>query len=1728
MKSLWSSTSIGAMRTTTKRALLLLAIMFAPFSAQAGWIISEVYSNNDGSTQFIELLKAGTGGIDSLASAKIQVEQGPMGSTTTSDLYSFSASVETGLTITTGSRLLLGTSTLTAQASVTQDLTINANDVPKGTDGNVTKLNLVSASGAQSDEFDYINAALPSDGVNSFIDDDNNGVQSLTATPTNNAGVVGDFGGGGGGIGGGGGPADTDGDGVADSADNCPNTPNADQADTDSDGTGDACDGGGGGMGGGDFDGDGAVDSSDNCPNAANPTQADSDSDGTGDACETWRLQEIYSNSDGSVQYIELSKSGDNTVTLVGGVLKPTPEVRTYTLTATTPDGTSQQDKHYLIGTSNVATTFGVTPDLVLDSDTFPTLALMSGILQGVGAAPTFGLGSEIDYRDDAITSLVAGGDSQSLSLSATGTVTSTDISPTNFSGDTIQTSCPTGQVLVNFQCLTVPAGSFFNNGQVQSCAAGTFSAAGATECTACATGFFQPNSGQSSCIAKRTSCPAGQALANTGPSIAGDLDSDFDGDGIPTVTDLCPGDSSNSCEPFGQGSTTSDRECVPALAGAFNAGDFFNALACPIGTFSATEGSSSCTSCPAGTFNNSVQATSCSSCPNGTIAATAGSSACTTLQDGFVTTDGITATACPSGTAPNDAKNDCVLVNSPPNALDTGTTITTISPVFVPLSALASDPDGDAVEIIIVDPPAGTSTSVSVTASQSVAFSFSGFPLSEKVIATFKARDAAGLESQTGKIELTVAANPSLGASFDQSRDLNAVAGEDFTFTVNYSTAVTAAITLRPEIVTSSSVPGLEALTEIVLPGIGSFTRSIRIPNVTGDLEIVSSIEDMAGRRGSISNLQADIIQVQANPDNFELELTPDNTSRQFGNLETRLLANDVLGSPAAVISAIQVISSEAQVSLSDPEGVLLTFDEDFQGGLTRLGYTISNSLGVTSSTTAVIDVQLRGGPTITVPETVTLNATGLRTDVSKLIGKATAVDADNQTVAVNVVGAPDALRLTPGVNTVTYRATDRFGAASTAKQTVNVVPLVSLSEDLSFSEGEQASFTISLNGPAPVDMTVGYAVEPLSGSVLATSAPADVASARGTAANDDTDLSSEPVVVNFLAGGQQSRTIKFQVFDDGVSEPDETLNIFLYDNVVGTGSVEPRLLDTATLTLTGEALPPCCFNLTGGGNLAEAEDFELVVEDLPEDVGNFTFEFTGEETTPSQDPLEPNKASVGGRDGETEEFSVKVTSRATGLSTTRSVTATWESGIAPAFDTSVSLLSVNIASSQETAEATLQTLSIFSASICRGSGQLDDSDADGTPNVDECGDANGDGIPDWLQAPGPRNAVTALKIFNASRSSLTIAEEKPVTIEANSGVRLRLGKTGGPNFALKIGQGDVAVDDGFTKPDNLFDFEAILQQTGRKVTVVLPQNTPVPPNATYRKLIDGTWREFVVDANNSVSSALAPFNTCPPPGSRQYQPGLTTGHTCVQLVIQDGGPNDADGIANATVVDPGGVAIPVPVGSPPAPQVDSIEIGLGQTTVITPLDNDTDADGDTLTIVNVSAQFGTATTDGLVVNYTAADGFFGTDVLVYQVSDGSSLVEQEITVDVFGNRPPLAVDDSASVQANQTLTFNPLSNDTDADNDTLQLVSATTNSGTVTVNSGQLEFVPSQAVVPTTVTITYIIQDATGATDTGAVTVNVEASPLRTSSGGGSMGWFLLLLAGLALGRQLWNRAN
>jgi hypothetical protein len=114
-------------------------------------------------------------------------------------------------------------------------------------------------------------------------------------------------------------------------------------------------------------------------------------------------------------------------------------------------------------------------------------------------------------------------------------------------------------------------------------------------------------------------------------------------------------------------------------------------------------------------------------------------------------------------------------------------------------------------------------------------------------------------------------------------------------------------------------------------------------------------------------------------------------------------------------------------------------------------------------------------------------------------------------------------------------------------------------------------------------------------------------------------------------------------------------------------------------------------------------------------------------------------------------------------------------------------------------------------------------------------------------------------------------------------------------------------------------FDFAVTGLNPGDAVTVVLPLTADIPANAVYRKLVGGTWQNFVTGGGDSIKSAGAVSSgVCPAAGSSSYTSGLTAGNRCVQLTITDGGLNDEDGTENGTVLDPGGVGVITAASSP------------------------------------------------------------------------------------------------------------------------------------------------------------------------------------------------------------------
>ena len=189
--------------------------------------------------------------------------------------------------------------------------------------------------------------------------------------------------------------------------------------------------------------------------------------------------------------------------------------------------------------------------------------------------------------------------------------------------------------------------------------------------------------------------------------------------------------------------------------------------------------------------------------------------------------------------------------------------------------------------------------------------------------------------------------------------------------------------------------------------------------------------------------------------------------------------------------------------------------------------------------------------------------------------------------------------------------------------------------------------------------------------------------------------------------------------------------------------------------------------------------------------------------------------------------------------------------------------------------------------------------------------------------------------------------------------------------------------------------------------------------------------------------------------------------------------------------------------INSPPHADNDSATTDEGQPVGINVLANDTDPDGDPLTISSLdttSANGGTISDNGDgTVTYTPADGFTGTDTFNYHISDGNGGTDDaRVTVTVNDvNEAPNARNDSATTDEGQPVGINVLANDTDPDGDPLTISSLDTtsaNGGTISDNGdGTVTYTPADGFTGTD-TFNYHISDGNGGTDDARVTVTVN----------------------------------
>ncbi|MEQ8677656.1 MAG: tandem-95 repeat protein [Aggregatilineales bacterium] len=284
----------------------------------------------------------------------------------------------------------------------------------------------------------------------------------------------------------------------------------------------------------------------------------------------------------------------------------------------------------------------------------------------------------------------------------------------------------------------------------------------------------------------------------------------------------------------------------------------------------------------------------------------------------------------------------------------------------------------------------------------------------------------------------------------------------------------------------------------------------------------------------------------------------------------------------------------------------------------------------------------------------------------------------------------------------------------------------------------------------------------------------------------------------------------------------------------------------------------------------------------------------------------------------------------------------------------------------------------------------------------------------------------------------------------------------------------------------------------------VIAPNNPPVAndDSATTDKNQVVTIDVLINDTDSdgdtlSVTGTTTPTNgmvTINPDNTITYTPDNDFfGSDSFDYTISDGTNSDTATVTvNVNeVIDP---------NTPPVANDDSATTDENQAVTIDVLINDTDADGDTLSVTGTT----TPTNGSVIINpdntltYTPDTDFFGTDSFDYTLSDGNDTNTATVTVTVneviAPNNPPVATDDSATTDENQAVTIAVLTNDSDADGDTLSVTGTTSpGNGSVSINpDNTLTYTPDTDFFGTD-SFDYTISDGED-TDSATVTVTVN----------------------------------
>ncbi|OZC02403.1 Ig-like domain-containing protein [Rubricoccus marinus] len=291
----------------------------------------------------------------------------------------------------------------------------------------------------------------------------------------------------------------------------------------------------------------------------------------------------------------------------------------------------------------------------------------------------------------------------------------------------------------------------------------------------------------------------------------------------------------------------------------------------------------------------------------------------------------------------------------------------------------------------------------------------------------------------------------------------------------------------------------------------------------------------------------------------------------------------------------------------------------------------------------------------------------------------------------------------------------------------------------------------------------------------------------------------------------------------------------------------------------------------------------------------------------------------------------------------------------------------------------------------------------------------------------------------------------------------------------ALVGAPGEAGPKDGMTFSGAAYDFEVSEPLTAVSDAVTIAEDStaviPVLDNDTGNGLT-------IMSASGASHGTLTVLSSASAPDSIRYVPDPDFFGTDQFVYVVTSGGEQATALVDVTIT---------PVNDAPVAVTDEVTTSEDVTVSVDVLANDTDPDGDDLSITGIPEQpdNGVAGIQNGLLVYTPNANYLGEDLVLYTVSDGIEDTFGRVMITVNGlNDAPVAVDDVAVTDEDEAVTITVLVNDSDPDTGTeLAIVNVSDPSnGSVTLNDdGTITYTP-EADFNGTDRFDYTIDDGGG----------------------------------------------